>query len=191
MEKGNKIKKGTFLLKEIFNTALTSNELQAVTSEYNSLLENDKYALPEESVFKLMLWAKRGQMSFGPYKDLTFFEISNRIYSDLVLLKAADILFKEHEIKSIRLNMSNHSGNDLYVTDKNGIEIAGEAFNAAESFFQIKMRSELKKFSTGRGIIAFNVCALNDKNRAFLERKKKDYKEVLFVECDLNDMIEI
>ena len=191
MEKGNNMEKGTFLLKELFDTALTYKDLQLSTSAYKSLLVNDKYDIPKKSVLELMHWAKREKIDFGPYKDLTFFEISNRIYSDLVLLKAADILFKEHEIKSIRLNMSNHSGNDLYVTDKNNDGIVGEAFNAAESFFQIKMRSELKKFSSGRGVIAFNECALNDKNRVFLERKKKDYKDVLFIECSLNEMPEI
>ncbi|WP_185966004.1 hypothetical protein [Flavobacterium sp. ZT3R18] len=46
--------------------------------------------------------------------------------------------------------MSNHAGNDLSVIDKDNKALVGEAFNTAHSFFQVKMRSELKKFSDGK-----------------------------------------
>ena len=82
--------------------------------------------------------------------------------------------------------MSNHAGNDLIVIDEDNKEIKGEAFNTAPSFFQIKMRKELDKFDNNTvGIIAFNEMALSDKNRVYLERKKLEYPQVLFVGCEI------
>lgn len=133
-----------------------------------------------------MHWVKRQEVSFGPYHNLSFFEISNRIYSDLVLLDAAEILFSQHHIKSIRLNMSNKGGNDMMVTDKEGKIIIGEAFNTACSFFQIKLRSDLKKFGVDQaGIIAFNKTALNEPNATFLNTKKSQYPNVEFIICEI------
>lgn len=176
----------TFTLNQYFNKMLSYSALQEGNTIYTKAIKNTDFKLPDKAPLEFMLWAKRDKISFGPYQNLTFFEISNRIYSDLVLLKAAQILFIEHNIKSIQLKMSNHSGSDLIVIDKDNNEIRGEAFNTAHSFFQIKMRSELKKFDHNTvGIIAFNECALNDKNRVFLERKKLEYPEVLFVGCEI------
>ena len=82
--------------------------------------------------------------------------------------------------------MSNHSGSDLIVIDKDNKEIKGEAFNIAPSFFQIKMRKELEKFKNKTdGIIAFNECALSEKNKVFFERKKIEYPQVLFIGCKI------
>jgi hypothetical protein len=176
----------TYLLHHDFNKMLSFDELIEVTALYNRAIENANFTIPKLDTLQFMLWAKREKINFGPYQNLTFFEISNRIYSDLVLLEAAQILFKEHHINSIQLKMSNHSGYDLTVIDKNNNPINGEAFNTAASFFQIKMRSELKKFKENiPGSIAFNNSALSDKNKVFLERKKIEYPRVLFVECKI------
>lgn len=176
----------TFTLHQYFNKMLSYSELQEATAVYTSAIENTDFKLPNLATIEFMLWAKREKINFGPYQNLTFFEISNRIYSDLVLLKAAQILFEEHHIKSIQLKMSNHAGNDLIVIDEDNKEIKGEAFNTAPSFFQIKMRKELDKFDNNTvGIIAFNEMALSDKNRVYLERKKLEYPQVLFVGCEI------
>lgn len=165
---------------------LSYSELQEANAVYTKAIENTDFKLPNKATLEFMLWAKRDKISFGPYQNLTFFEISNRIYSDLVLLKAAQVLFEEHHIKSIQLKMSNHSGSDLIVIDKDNKEIKGEAFNTAPSFFQIKMRKELEKFKNKTdGIIAFNECALSDKNRVFLEGMKGKHKQILFVGCKI------
>ena len=177
--------KSTFTLNEYFKKMLSYKELLEANAIYTAAIENNNYELPNLSPLDFMLWAKRYKISFEPYQNLSFFEISNRIYSDLVLLKAAKILFENHQIKSIQLKMSNHSGNDLVAIDKDNIEIKGEAFNTASSFFQIKMRSELKKFAANVGIIAFNISALDEKNKVFLERKKLEYPQVLFVGCEI------
>jgi hypothetical protein len=47
------------------------------------------------------------------------------------------------------------------------------------------MRSELKKFKDNAvGIIAYNKSALSDKNSVFLERKKTEYPNIVFIECN-------
>jgi hypothetical protein len=176
----------TFTLNQYFNAMLSYSELLEANTVYTKAIENTDFKLPNKDTLEFMLWAKRKKISFGPYQNLTFFEISNRIHSDLVLLEAAQILFEEHRIKGIQLKMSNHAGSDLIVIDKDNKEIKGEAFNTAPSFFQIKMRSELKKFKDDAiGIIAFNQCALSDKNKVFLEHKKLEYPKVLFVGCEI------
>jgi hypothetical protein len=176
----------TFTLNNYFNETLLQKELVEATSVYNAAIKNTDFTIPKLDTLEFMLWAKREKINFGPYQNLTFFEISNRIYSDLVLLEAAKLLFTEYHIKSVQLKMSNHSGFDLTVVDKDNNQVDGEAFNTATSFFQIKMRSELKKFKDNKiGIIAFNTCAINDKNKVFIERKKIEYPRVLFVECKI------
>jgi len=175
----------TFLLRQEFGKQLSLEELTAIAIIYKNHIKNVNFEIPKLDTVDFMLWAKREKISFGPYQNLTFFEISNRIHSDLVLLEAAKILFETHHIKSIQLKMSNQSGNDLIVIDKDNKEIKGEAFNTAPSFFQIKMRSELKKFDINTfGIIAFNESALSDKNSVFLENKKLEYKNMTFIKCN-------
>ena len=175
------------MLSDLFEDEITSLEkLEELTAEYYSSLESTTYQIPTESALQFMLSAKREKITFGPYQNLSFFEISNRIYSDLVLLEATKILFEKHDVISVKLNMSNHSGDDLTIIDKNNDKILGEAFNTACSFFQIKMRSELKKLGKDNlGVIAFNTCALDDKNRFYFEKKKIEFPKILFIECKI------
>lgn len=165
---------------------LSYSELLEANAVYTKAIKNTDFKLPNKATVEFMLWAKREIISFGPYQNLTFFEISNRIHSDLVLLEAAQILFAAHHIKSIQLKMSNHSGYDLTVIDENNNTINGEAFNTAASFFQIKMRKELGKLKNEpNGFIAFNESAVSVKNSVFLERKKIEYPNIVFIECKI------
>lgn len=179
-------KSTTFLLSHLFEDEITSSEkLVEITKEYQDSLRETTYQIPTENPLEFMLAAKREKITFGPYQNLSFFEISNRIYSDLVLLSAAKILFEEHQIKSILLKMSNHAGKDLIAKDKNGKSTEGEAFNTATTFFQVKMRSELKKFDKeNAGFIAFNKTALVG-NQPFFETKKQQYPNITFIICDI------
>ena len=177
----------TFLLSDQFEDTISSLEkLKELKTAYDQYFESFPLNIPAMDTLSHMLWAKRKTLNFGPYANLSFFEMSNRIYSDLVLLEAAEILFEKHEVKSVQLRMSNHSGNDLTVIDKNENVIVGEAFNTACSYFQVKMRSELQKFKEHKiGIIAFNTCALDDKNRFYFEKKKIEFPNMLFIECKI------
>lgn len=180
-----KIKKETFLLSEDFRGDLLFPKLKDVTEKYKKTLKESNLLFHRKETLDIMLWAKREVISFGPYQKLTFFEISNRIYSDLVLLEAAAKIFEKKNIKSIQLNMGNKGGNDMTVIDESGEVIVGEAFNSAASFFPIKLRSELQKFADGkRGYIAFNETALDEKNVKIFHKKKKEYPNIEFITCD-------
>lgn len=179
-------KKSTFLLAHYFDKELSQKDVQLLKKEYDSLIKNENLSVPQMEVLKLMHWAKREAISFGPYQHLTFFEISNRVYSDLILLEAASTLFASHAIRSIRLNLSNKSGHDMTITDKQGNIVIGEAFNTAPSFFQIKLRSDLKKFQPNKiGYIAFNKTALNQSNEVFLNTKKQQNPHIQFLICNI------
>lgn len=180
----------TFIFSDLFKEALSLKQLNSAIALYYNSFNSNPYTIPTINTLEFMLSAKRAKIAFGPYKDLTFFEISNRIYSDLVLLEAAQILFEMNNIKNVQLKMSNHSGNDIVVIDKNNNEMVGEAFNTASSYFQGKMRSELKKFGNNKkGIIAFNKTALVG-NETFFENKKNEFKNITFIICE-GDKIKI
>jgi len=181
-----KTKKKTFLLTDDFSGDLSLTQLKAVSAKYKERLKETNLLFHGKETLNIMLWAKREVISFGPYQNLTFFEISNRIYSDLVLLEAAAIIFKRGNIKSIKLNMGNKAGNDMTIIDDLGNIQIGEAFNTAISFFQIKLRNDLKKFANGKsGYIAFNKTALDEKNKEFYEKKKEANPNIDFIVCDI------
>ncbi|MFC2109333.1 hypothetical protein ACFLSU_02065 [Bacteroidota bacterium] len=180
----------TFIFSDVFKETLSLKQLNSATALYYNSFNSNPYAIPNMDTLEFMLSAKREKITFGPYKNLTFFEMSNRIYSDIVLLEAAQILFKTNKIKSVKLKMSNHSGNDIAVIDKSNNIIVGEAFNTANSYFQTKMRGELKKFNNNKkGIIAFNKTALVG-NETFFENKKNQFKNITFIICE-GDTIKI
>lgn len=178
----------TFLLSDDFKDSLNLEQLNSATALYYNSFKQFPYIIPNMETLAFMLSAKRNKIAFGPYQNLTFYEISNRIYSDLVLLESAKILFTEHHVKSVQLKMSNHSGNDIVVIDKNNTKIIGEAFNTAGSYFQTKMRSELKKFGNSKkGIIAFNKSALSEHQNWF-EGKKNEFPNITFIVCEDNNI---
>jgi len=181
-----KTKIGTFLMSNDFKEKLSLNQLLQLSEKYKNLLKETNLLFHGKETLEIMLWAKREIISFGPYQNLTFFEISNRIYSDLVLLEAADIILRKKNIKSIHLNMSNKGGNDMTVIDENENIHIGEAFNTAASFFQIKLRNDLKKFGDNKqGYLAFNKTALDDRNKIFFQKKKEAYPNIEFIVCDI------
>lgn len=174
----------TFLLSPDFEKALNIVSLKKVTKLYYQSFKDFPFTIPKTETLAFMLFAKREKIAFGPYNNLSFYEISNRIHSDLVLLEASKLLFIEHHIKSVTLKMSNQAGHDILAIDKNDNEIIGEAFNTASSYFQIKMRSELKKFGDNRkGIIAFNKTALSG-NKNWFEGKKNEFSNITFIVCE-------
>lgn len=178
--------KQTFLLAHYFDRALSQSDIELLDTDYKNMLKTNQLTIPQVDTLSLMLWSKRQEVCCGPYVNLSFFEISNRIYSDMVLIEAAKKLFTEHGIKNIRLNMSNKGGEDITVIDKTDNEVFGEAFNTATSFFQIKFRTEIKKFKQRTaGFIAFNRTALNEKNSTFLHKQLQSYPHVTTIICEI------
>lgn len=180
--------RNTFLLSSVFNAPLNLEQLQHATGLYYNSFKTNGFKLPDIDALSFMLFAKREKITIGPYQNLTFFEIGNRIYSDLVLLEAAKLLFKEHGIKSIQLKMSNHAGNDIVAIDNENTTVLGEAFNTAPSYFQTKMRGELKKFRENKkGIIGFNKTALLGHENWF-EGKRNQFPNITFIVCEENNI---
>jgi hypothetical protein len=181
-----KIKIESFLLSDDFKGDLTLTQLELLSVKYKGRLKETNLLFHGKETLNIMLWAKREVISFGPYQNLTFFEISNRIYSDLVLLEAAAIILKREYVRSIQLNLSNKGGNDMTIIDENGNIQIGEAFNTATSFFQIKLRSDISKFKEGKtGYIAFNKTALDEKNKVYYQKKKENNPHIEFIVCDI------
>ncbi|TVZ51522.1 hypothetical protein OD90_0666 [Dokdonia sp. Hel_I_53] len=159
-------------------------QLQNATALYYQSFKTNKFTIPKKDTLAFMLFAKRARITFGPYQDITFYEISNRIYSDLVLLETARLLFGKFHVKSVKLKLSNHAGDDIAVIDKDNKVIIGEAFNTAPTYFQQKMRSDLRKFSDNKkGIIAFNKTALLGHENWF-QGKKSQFPNITFILCE-------
>jgi hypothetical protein len=181
-----KTKKETFILSDDFKGELSLPQLVALSAKYKEHLKETNLLFHGKETLDIMLWAKREIISFGPYQNLTFFEISNRIYSDIVLLEDAAIILENKNVNSIQLNMGNKGGNDMTIIDHTGNIQIGEAFNTAISFFQVKLRSDLKKFADGKlGYIAFNKTALDQKNAVFYQKKKEANPNIEFIVCDI------
>ena len=179
-------KEETFLMWDDFKEDLSLTQLKAVSAKYRDWLKETNLLFHGKETLDIMLWAKRTIISFGPYQNLTFFETSNRIYSDLVLLEAAAAILKKANVKTIQLNMGNRGGSDMTITDIFGHIHKGEGFNTACSFFQIKLRSDLKRFAENEsGYIAFNKTALDEKNMAYFNKKKEAFPHIEFIICNI------
>ncbi|MGD1004646.1 MAG: hypothetical protein ABR887_04425 [Methanoregulaceae archaeon] len=117
-----------------------------------------------------MLSLKRGIIHKGPYPDVSIFEASNRIFSDIVILFAIRQILLNPQLGSIRLPFDQY---EVRLGAENGFDIeaikgdeklVGEAFNVAQSFFpdkKRKMKAKLEKETTcDYKILIFNADAV-------------------------------
>ena len=108
---------------------------------------------------------KRDKVGHGPYPDVTLFEAANRIMTDLVilhgvrgLLKNDKLPFSEYIVEFGHENMNNH---DIWASCGE-VTLAGEAFNVAPSFFQLKKSlaaQKLRKTTATYRMLMFNSDA--------------------------------
>jgi hypothetical protein len=144
--------KKSFVLHDGFENPLSDVEFRKIKTEYLTLINQNQYSVKAtNNIHDMIRNVKRSPENIGPYKNISVFEALNRIGSDLVLLDGAERLFNGEidsiKPKSIQLNMGNKHGFDFTVTLFNGIEIYGEAFNAAESFCKDKCRQAIDKLA--------------------------------------------
>jgi len=93
-----------------------------------------------------MLFLKRGVIHNGPYPNVSIFEASNRIFSDIVILFGIRHMLLNKQVGFIQLpfteyqaKLGNEDGFDIEA--RLGSEgMVGEAFNVARSFFPDKKR---------------------------------------------------
>jgi len=113
---------------------------------------------------------KRKRLGSGPYPDVSLFEASNRIFSDIVILFGVYRLLTNPVVGNVRLPFTEYEvalgvkgGNDLRAISGNR-RLVGEAFNVAPSFFQAKKSSTIKKLQlcekADYRLIIFNADAV-------------------------------
>lgn len=132
--------------------------------EYLRKLDSIKLPASQNDILLLIYSMKREPLDSGPYPRVSFFEASNRILSDLVILFGVRQLLHKASVGNVQLPFSEYEvslgvegGNDLRAS-AGGQTLIGEAFNVAPSFFQSKKSSAIKK----------------------LKQQKADYRLVLF-----------
>ncbi len=144
-----------------------------VERELNDYLRKvNSIKLPEsgENVLTFMNYIKRKPLSSGPYPEVSLFEASNRILSDIVILVGVQQLLATESVGNVQLPFAEYEvalgvegGNDLMAAF-GSCRLVGEAFNTAPSFFQSKKSSMIKKLrSQGDAdyrLIVFNADAV-------------------------------
>jgi len=97
---------------------------------------------------ELFTTLKRKTMGSGPYPEVTLFEAANRIMTDLVILYGVRWLLSSDKFPftAYTVEYGNEDNNDHDLTAYSGKQtLIGEAFNVAQSFYQNKKSSALKK----------------------------------------------
>lgn len=172
--------------------------LEALIEAYKqSLIDYPITQLTANDSFEFIHQVKRVKWQIGPYKNLTVFEIANRIYSDLVVLEGAQKVFENpkafqlEDVLDINLLLSNISGYDLTIRTSAG-KVHGEAFNVAPSFFKGKIRTCIKKLEkddeVNRALLFFNSDAISDQKQLetyMMGQKEKNENLIGYVSCDL------
>ena len=117
-----------------------------------------------------MLSLKRGKIYNGPYPDVSIFEASNRIFSDIVILFGIrEVLLNPHvekiplPFKNYQARLGNENGYDIEAEHEEQ-KLIGEAFNVARSFFPDKKRKMKAKLMNENNcdykILIFNADAV-------------------------------
>jgi len=187
-----------FRLKEYFDKELNQNQLFEGIEKYKKCITETPFPVIEkEPIYNSIHNLKRKTYTIGPYSGLSIFEISNRLFSDLVVLDGAKAIFKDpnlvksKEIKGIKLLLSNKKGIDLEIKTDKGI-IYGEAYNVAPSFFKEKTRYTIEKLNKDnnvkKAVLIFNSDAfdIDGKNEIYIKNKNINY-----IKCDLESWKEI
>jgi hypothetical protein len=119
--------------------------------DYLQSMREMPVSVSSPTVYELLLKLKREEIKNGPHKGVSLFEAANRIISDLTILYgikelfinpiSANIIFDSFKVEFGNENKNTHdieAKNDKFI-------LYGEAFNVAQSFFQAKRYSALKK----------------------------------------------
>ena len=135
---------------ENISRQLTKDNIDETISQYLDLLKTVPINIQTDNVFGLLHKIKREKMSTGPYPNVSLFEAANRMMTDLTILYGIRSLLTKNifdfEFDNYLVEFGNESFNkhDI-ISEKDGFSLFGEAFNVAESFFQTKKSSSLKK----------------------------------------------
>ena len=183
-----------FFSKEITDIKM----LQKGIDMYVKCIEENPFPKIEaNTMYNFISNLKRKAYSIGPYSSLSIFEISNRLFSDFVVLDGAKAIFEDpsiigaSKIEGITLLLSNINGFDLTIKTDKGI-VYGEAYNVAPSFLKQKTRYTIKKLNkenkVEKAVLIFNSDAFDadGKNENYINSQGVNY-----IKCDLDSWKEI
>lgn len=139
-------------MKTSFNTRNLNHEnINSVIEEYKNLLNEIPLKIEGESLLDLLTKLKREKIKKGPWPEVSIFEASNRIMSDLVILFGVKYILDgqfEHLNKythfEVEMGNENKKSHDIIGYSKDS-KLIGEAFNVAPSFFYVKKSRSIKK----------------------------------------------
>ncbi len=128
---------------------------------------------------------KRDKVGVGPYPDVTLFEAENRIMSDLVILHGVKWLLEtEHfPFNAYKVQLGHENIGKFDIEANNGRDtLAGEAFNVASSFFQIKKSAMLAKLRREAPNHTYRIIMVNhDAVNETYQPKVKSGEQYIFV----------
>ena len=164
------------------------NSLEDIKQKISSATENF-------NAYNFMKYIKRKPLNTGPYKNVSLFESSNRIFSDLIILFGIRQLLEEYSkqfpFSQYKAVLGNAHGMDI--TAKSGeYSFAGEAFNVAKSFFSTK-KGRAKKSLLNSGdthlLLIFNSDAIINHDGNLSQLHNKDNNNIYSLSIDLDKSI--
>ncbi len=172
-----------------FERTISKSNAGNLIAAYLTSVEEIENSLGDHKVLHLLKVLKREVLGAGPYPHVTMFEAANRILSDLVILYGVKWLLDNDifpfESYTVEYGNENKNGFDICATG-NGKTLVGEAFNVAESFFQTKKSTMLKKLAASNAdykIIMFN----HDAVKASYKPKTSKSEYFVFVRVGADD----
>lgn len=145
---------------------LDCTNIDQLLSQYLENLKTMSATVSSETVYGLLTKLKREKISVGPYPTVTLFEAANRIMTDLTILYGIKSLLhrplsQDLTFDSFTVEFGNENKNRHDIEANNSrFKLYGEAFNVAESFFQAKRYSALKKLRESESVDLTKVIIL-------------------------------
>jgi len=151
---------------------LNAANIDEAINDYLELLNQIPVSINAGNVLELLSKIKRHKINNGPYPHVTLFEAANRIMTDLTILygvkdllngRLKDLKFDQYKVE---FGNENHNDHDIMASNESE-ELIGEAFNVAETFFQVKKTSSLRKLRKSGGqakilLLMYNSDAVKD-----------------------------
>ena len=138
--------------------------IDGIINQFQSDLQILGQSIQGKCGIPLLHSVKRDVLGHGPYPNVTFFEASNRIMSDLVILYGIEYLLrsKHFPFTEYKVEFGNENRNNFDIQALSSNEsLVGEAFNVAPSFFQGKKSHALKKLKTNPIKTKYRVLMFN------------------------------
>ncbi len=151
-------------MKQIDRTLNASN-IDDALSIFSSTLASVGQSILGKVGVPLFAALKREKLLHGPYRGVSLFEAANRIMSDLVILNGVAGLLKRNDLPfssyTVELGNENKNGFDIRASEGK-VDLIGEAFNVAPSFFQTKKLSALRKMRKEGVSATYKILMFNN-----------------------------